>query len=209
LDSKRKFLEAATRYYELSLIGATGRKDAMVDENELMMSLSLALSCTVLAPAGTQRSRMLSTLFKDERCPGLPMYPLLEKVFKERILGREEVEAFSKTLSPHQLAILPDGSTVLDRSVMQHNLSALSKLYCNISFEELGAILGVSSDKAESIASDMIMEGRLVANVDQIDGFISFKQEEGLVQWDKRIQDVCVKVNSIVEDMQKSVQAVV
>lgn len=86
------------------------------------------------------------------------MYPLLEKVFKERILGREEVEAFSKTLSPHQLAILPDGSTVLDRSVMQHNLSALSKLYCNISFEELGAILGVSSDKAESIASDMIME---------------------------------------------------
>ena len=212
LDSKRKFLEAATRYYELSLIGAAaGKKEgansnsnSMVDESELMSALSHALSCIVLAPAGAQRSRMLSTLFKDERCPGLPMFSLLEKVFKERILGREEVEAFSKTLSPHQLAMLPDGSTVLDRSVMQHNLSALSKLYKNISFEELGAILGVSSDKAESIASDMILEGRLVANVDQIDGFISFQQEEELVQWDRRIQEVCTKVNDIVESIQKA-----
>lgn len=76
LDSKRKFLEAATRYYELSLIGAAGRKDAMVDEGDLMMSLSLALSCTVLAPAGTQRSRMLSTLFKVEACRILPTYVL-------------------------------------------------------------------------------------------------------------------------------------
>jgi COP9 signalosome complex subunit 4 len=48
---------------------------------------------------------------------------------------REEVEAFSSTLKPHQMALLPDGSTVLSKAVMQHNLLSASKLYNNISVE--------------------------------------------------------------------------
>jgi COP9 signalosome complex subunit 4 len=71
------------------------------------------------------------------------------------------VEAFSRTLKPHQLATLPDGSTVLDRAVMQHNLLSASKLYNNILVEELGSLLGVPAAKAEAIAADMISEGRL------------------------------------------------
>lgn len=72
-----------------------------------------------------------------------------------------QVEAFAQGLSTHQLALLPDGSTVLDRSVTEHNLEAASKLYNNIYVAELGALLGVSADKAETIASQMIMENRL------------------------------------------------
>jgi hypothetical protein len=47
----------------------------------------------------------------------------------------DEVEAFSATLKPHQRALLPDNSTVLERAVMQHNLLAASKLYTNIHVE--------------------------------------------------------------------------
>ncbi len=43
-----------------------------------------------------------------------------------------QVDAFAAGLLRHQLATLPDGSTVLERSVMEHNLEAASKLYNNI-----------------------------------------------------------------------------
>ena len=42
------------------------------------------------------------------------------------------MDAFAAGLLRHQLATLPDGSTVLERSVMEHNLEAASKLYNNI-----------------------------------------------------------------------------
>ena len=72
-----------------------------------------------------------------------------------------QVESFAQGLQQHQLATLPDGSTVLERSVTEHNLEAASKLYTNIYVAELGALLGVAADKAEAVASRMVMESRL------------------------------------------------
>ena len=44
-DFKRKFVEAASKYYELSL-------NNLIEENEKMHALNNALNCTILAPAG-------------------------------------------------------------------------------------------------------------------------------------------------------------
>jgi len=67
LDSKRKFLEAAGRYYDLS----TGSADAVggleVVEDDLLMLLAKSVVCVVLANAGPPRTRLLGTLYKDER----------------------------------------------------------------------------------------------------------------------------------------------
>ena len=71
------------------------------------------------------------------------------------------MDTFSKQLKPHQCAITSDGTTVLVRAVIEHNLAAASKLYNNIYFTELGQLLDCSPDKAESIASKMVMEDRL------------------------------------------------
>jgi hypothetical protein len=59
-----------------------------IDEEELLMALQLAITCTILAAAGAQRARMLSTLYRDERSARLPVFPFLEKVYLERILRR-------------------------------------------------------------------------------------------------------------------------
>jgi len=102
------------------------------------------------------------------------------------------------------MAALPDGTTVVDRAVMQHNLRAASKLYVNISIQELGALLGVSDDRAEAIATDMISEGRLKATIDQVECMIHFDAGEVLLQWDAQIAGICNKVNAIIDDMSKS-----
>lgn len=73
-----------------------------------------------------------------------------------------QVDAFSQTLRDHQKAITPDGTTVLEKAVIEHNLLAASRLYNNIFFEELGQLLGVQPAKAERIASKMIAEKRLL-----------------------------------------------
>jgi hypothetical protein len=51
-------------------------------------ALNNAISCTILAAAGPQRSRMLAQLYKDERSAKLSVFPFLEKVYLERILRK-------------------------------------------------------------------------------------------------------------------------
>lgn len=170
LDYRRKFIEAAQRYNELSY-------RTIVDEDERMNALKKALICTILASAGQQRSRMLATLFKDERCQHLPAYSILEKMYLERIIRRSELQEFEALLQPHQKATIVDGTTILDRAVFEHNLLSASKLYNNITFVELGALLEIPPAKAERIASQMITESRMNGYIDQIDGIVHFESE--------------------------------
>ncbi|CAG9798687.1 unnamed protein product [Chironomus riparius] len=192
LDYRRKFIESAQRYNELSY-------RSEVDEEERLVALKKALICTVLASAGQQRSRMLATLFKDERCQQLPMFNILSKMYMDRIIKRTELQEFEALLMDHQKAKTADGSSILDRAVFEHNLLSASKLYNNITFDELGALLEIPPKKAERIASQMITEGRMNGYIDQIDGIVHFEAREILPQWDKQIQSLCYQVNNIIE----------
>eukprot|EP01087_Luapelamoeba_hula_P000456 TRINITY_DN1033_c0_g1_i1.p1 TRINITY_DN1033_c0_g1~~TRINITY_DN1033_c0_g1_i1.p1 ORF type:complete len:391 (-),score=101.83 TRINITY_DN1033_c0_g1_i1:33-1205(-) len=193
LDFKRKFIEAAGRYYELSQI---------VGDQERMEALKCAVTCAILAQAGPQRSRMLATLYKDERCSKLDIYSTLEKMYLERILRKPEVIKFAEGLKEHQMAKLSDGSTVLDRAVMEHNLLSASRIYNNITFDELGSLLEIPAIKAEEIAARMMVENRLRGSIDQIATLIRFETESGpLNLWDSHIEAACHTVNSVLETL--------
>uniref|UniRef100_A0AAY4DID8 COP9 signalosome complex subunit 4 n=1 Tax=Denticeps clupeoides TaxID=299321 RepID=A0AAY4DID8_9TELE len=217
LDYRRKFIEAAQRYNELSY-------KSIVHETERLEALKHALHCTILASAGQQRSRMLATLFKDERCQQLSAYGILEKMYLDRIIRGDQLQEFAAMLMPHQKATTADGlykaqrhemyvfirkcfsgflalegSSILDRAVIEHNLLSASKLYNNITFEELGALLEIPPAKAEKIASQMITEGRMNGFIDQIDGIVHFETREPLPTWDKQIQSLCFQVNNLLE----------
>ncbi|GAV70282.1 PCI domain-containing protein [Cephalotus follicularis] len=203
LDLKRKFLEAALRYYDISQIEKRQIGDETIDE-ALEQALSAAVTCTILAAAGPQRSRVLATLYKDERCSKLKIYPILQKVYLERILRKPEIDAFAEELKAHQKAILPDNFTVLDRAMIEHNLLSASKLYTNISFEELGTLLGIAPHKAEKIASRMIYEDRMRGSIDQVEAVIHFEDDtEELQQWDQQIVSLCQALNDILDGMAK------
>lgn len=144
LDYRRKFIEAAQRYNELSY-------KPIVHEDERMTALRSALVseiclhngtrqlfvilkvCTVLASAGQQRSRMLAILFKDERCQQLPAFAILEKMYLERIIHKSELLELGALLQAHQKATTVDGSTILDRYVKKRarllDLSFFALLY--------------------------------------------------------------------------------
>ncbi|CAI8600428.1 unnamed protein product [Vicia faba] len=204
LDLKRKFLEAALRYYDISQIEKRQIGDEEINEEALGQALSAAVTCTILAGAGPQRSRVLATLYKDERCSKLKIYPILQKVYLERILRRPEIDAFAEELKPHQKALLPDNFTVLDRAMIEHNLLSASKLYTNISFDELGTLLGIPPPKAEKIASRMIYEDRMKGSIDQVEAIIHFDDDtEELQRWDQQIVGLCQALNDVLDSMAK------
>ncbi|CAN1323448.1 COP9 signalosome complex subunit 4 [Linum perenne] len=189
LDLKRKFLEAALRYYDISQIEKRQIGDETIDEDALEQALTAAVTCTILAAAGPQRSRVLATLYK---------------VYLERILRKPEIDAFSEELKPHQKALLPDNFTVLDRAMIEHNLLSASKLYTNISFDELGTLLGIPPHKAEKIASRMICEDRMRGSIDQVEAVIHFEDDtEELQQWDQQISGLCQALNDVLDCMAK------
>lgn len=66
--------------------------------------------------------------------------------------------------------------------------------------QELGNLLDVAPVKAEQLAAEMIGEGRLQGTIDQVEGLIHFEDGlEQLVQWDKQVATVCIKVDSILD----------
>ncbi|KAJ9428882.1 hypothetical protein QL093DRAFT_2147770 [Fusarium oxysporum] len=149
LDAQRDFLSASQRYHEISFSPA-------IDEEERLHTLSMAVKCAVLAPAGPMRNRTLSRLYKDERSSQLEEFGILEKMFLDRLLSPEEVDKFAEGLQPHQLATTSDGSTIRGP----------------------GTLLGLDADKAEETTARMIEQGRLVGRMDQIDGIVYFEGGE-------------------------------
>lgn len=169
-DSQRAFLDAAQSYYNLS-------NEPIIDIEEREQALGASIICAVLAPAGPLRARMLAKLYKDDRTANLEDHSILEKMFLDRLLSPAEIKAFAAKLQPHHLAKTADGSTVLDKAVLEHNLLGASKLYNNIGFDQLGELLGVDAEKAEDYAAKMLEQGRLSGYIDQIDRLIFFEGE--------------------------------
>ena len=212
LDARRKFLDASSAYHSVSFTQTLA-------EEERMQALSAAITCAVLAPAGPQRSRALAKLYKDERASDVSEFGILEKMFLDRLLSKEEVAKFANGLAPHQLAKTADGSTVLAKAVVEHNLLSASRLYNNIGVKELGVLLDLDAEKAEDYAATMLEQGRLAGRIDQIDGVIFFDGVEGsgekagvtktkkvagqdLRKWDVKVQGIAEEIERVTSMLQ-------
>ncbi|RYP33108.1 hypothetical protein DL767_004893 [Monosporascus sp. MG133] len=211
-DSKREFLAASQAYHDISFSPA-------ISEDERLHTLSMAVKCAILAPAGPLRSRALGRLLKDERSPSLDEFGMLEKMFFDRLLAPAEVDKFAQGLAPHQLATTSDGSTVLAKAVVEHNLLGASRLYSNIGFEALGKLLGLDAEKAEDTTARMIEQGRLLGRIDQIEEIIWFEGGEAsgekgsgraevtvgkeMRRWDANVQGLAEEVENITNALQR------
>ena len=198
LDSKKEFLQAARNYFILSQEGKYG-----VMESDLLQLLQCAITCVILAKAGPQRSRLLASLYQDERSAHLENHDILEKLFMQRIIKQSDVEKFSEKLQDHHKALLSSGRTVLENAIIEHNIIAISNLYSNLTFQELGDILHVPTLQAEHYVAEMVQEGRIKVVIDQRAGVVEFDAEnEGLNEWENQINILCKSVEDTVRQIQ-------
>jgi len=195
-DANLKFGQAASLYYELSQKGSVG-----VHEEETKAFLEKSVICTILAPPGTQRSRLLTMLYKDDRTRTTAHFNLLEKMYLERLIKMEEVTKFEKELKPHQKGLTSDNYTVLQKAVLEHNILALSKIYTNISFDQLTKLLQIDLNNAEVLMASMINEGKIKAHISQADKFVYFESEKEMIQrFNELINNLCEGINQLIQE---------
>ena len=156
---------------------------------------SAAVTASILSPAGPNRSRVLSSLIKDERTNQLPQRTILSKVFLDHIVRPQEIAEFEKLLAPHQTAaIVPSANdkAMFALADQEENAKASdsstprrkqrhgpSRLYRDITFGQggLSTLLDVSPLGAETIARRMIQQKRLRAEIDQTEGLLTFSED--------------------------------
>eukprot|EP00550_Attheya_septentrionalis_P006688 CAMPEP_0198292518 /NCGR_PEP_ID=MMETSP1449-20131203/12519_1 /TAXON_ID=420275 /ORGANISM="Attheya septentrionalis, Strain CCMP2084" /LENGTH=390 /DNA_ID=CAMNT_0043991637 /DNA_START=159 /DNA_END=1328 /DNA_ORIENTATION=+ len=202
LDANRKFLQAASRYHDLSQA-----QTDMIDADDLNNMLGRAATCAILAPSGPQRQRILGLVYKDERLAQLDTIPefethssVLTKMYMNQILRKDDLTKFENSLAEHQKAVMGDGLTLMERAVIEHNMVAVGHLYTSIYFAELGRLLGVEAAKAEKVAATMIMDGSLNGSIDQVDGLLTFEgNKSALLSWDDAITSFCMQLNRVTD----------
>jgi len=214
LDKNRKFLSAASRYYDLSALGS---QTDIIDADDLVEFLGRAATCAILAPSSSQRQRILGMVYNDERLGQLDSLThfathssILSKMYREQVIRRDQdLIQFEDSLADHQKAIMGDGLTIFQRALIEHNMVAVSQIYSSIYFGALGQLLGISTERTENIASKMILDGSLKAFIDQVDGILCFEGgEDGhakkLVEWDGAITSFCMQLNYVVDAVRQS-----
>ncbi|GMR47605.1 hypothetical protein PMAYCL1PPCAC_17800, partial [Pristionchus mayeri] len=190
LDSRRRFLEAASRFYELA-------NSQLLPQSDRMEALGNAITSVLLAPPGSTRSRMLIQLYKDERSMGTKSFALLEKTYLCRIIKAEEIAVFENSLLPHQKTN-EAGENIVRNVLLEHNVMAASRIYGTISLRSLRDLLGLESEEAaEIVAAQMISDKRLDAQIDQIDNKIIFNHSNPIEKWDQHIGYLCEQVSKV------------
>jgi COP9 signalosome complex subunit 4 len=201
LDANRKFLQAASRYHDLSQ-SAT----ALIDADDLLQLLGRAATCAILAPSGAQKHRVLGLVYQDDRLHQLDAISSLEthstlvtKMYCSQVIRPAEVVQFEASLSEHQKALRGDGYSIVERSVMEHNMIAVSRLYKSIYLVELSKLLG-NNIKVEKMAAEMIMEGSLHGEIDQVDGILHFSKDD-TDAWNRGIMSFCTELNNVTDNI--------
>ena len=142
---------------------------------------------------------------------------MLQRMSTERLISAPDAAAFEATLPQHCRATGKDGVTTFGKAVAEHNVCAASRVYRNISFASLGALLGFTPEAARATVARMVSEGRLSATIDQVDAVIDFQARgsggggggggggvadhdaTALRGWDADIKGVCGSINALVE----------
>ncbi|RNF16001.1 putative cop9 signalosome complex subunit [Trypanosoma conorhini] len=177
LAGRHRFAEASQRFHELYV------------RTKTLAHLRAAVVCAIQADASATRSRLLGIFYKDENAALLGgLHGLLHRAHHAQLLRPDDLRRFL----PYVEA--PSDTAAVERAFIQHNLQAISRVYYNIGFAELGALLGTTGCEAERLVARMVSERRLDATLDQTTETVLFCRHDNtaaLEVRDARIAFAC------------------
>jgi 26S proteasome regulatory subunit N5 len=66
----------------------------------------------------------------------------------------------------------------LIRQLIQHNLRVIEKYYSRIRLQRLAALVGVSLQRAEQEICDMVVNKRVMAKINRLEGIVVFNHKQ-------------------------------
>uniref|UniRef100_A0AC34QQ27 PCI domain-containing protein n=1 Tax=Panagrolaimus sp. JU765 TaxID=591449 RepID=A0AC34QQ27_9BILA len=189
LDKRSKFIEAATRYHDLSV-------SPYIPAEERRQMLQKAVICVILSPESPVRQRLLPALFNEERCRKVVGFNILEKMYLNRLITPQDVVDFEAILEPHQRSQIGKES-YLQQFTLEHNVVALSKIFKNISFAKMASLLNTDIGTVERTTARMITCGRLEGLLDQAKSVISFRRSQEKQGLEQHFLAACQEANNV------------
>lgn len=88
----------------------------------------------------------------------------------------------------------------LFKQIIQHNLRVIEKYYTKIKLDRLSPLIGVGIDRAEQEIADMVINKRIVAKINRIDGIVKFGKvkftNDTLNSWNYDIKSLLSKIDT-------------
>lgn len=119
------------------------------------------------------------------------LMPLNEDNVREQ-LG--EFEPFTDAVEHNE-----DHLKLVFKQIIQHNLRVIEKYYTRIRLDRLSALIGVGIDRTEIEIADMVVNHRIVAKINRLDGIVKFHKKEfvndTLNNWNHDVKDLLFKID--------------
>lgn len=88
----------------------------------------------------------------------------------------------------------------LFKQIIQHNLRVIEKYYTRIRLDRLSPLIGVGIDRTEQEIADMVINKRIIAKINRIDGIVKFGKKEftndTLNTWNYDIKSLLSKIDT-------------
>ena len=107
------------------------------------------------------------------------------------------LEDFEKVNSsiPNVLKEIIRKESMIEKSIFEHNIYSLAKVYDNINFTSLEKFMRVPIQKVLSTAFKMVLDEKLNAKIDEINELVYFEAEASqTLNYDLQIQNFCTQV---------------
>mmetsp|Transcript_20892 Transcript_20892/g.23242 ORF Transcript_20892/g.23242 Transcript_20892/m.23242 type:complete len:134 (+) Transcript_20892:916-1317(+) len=118
--------------------------------------------------------------------------PLDEDNVKEQLGGFEPFQEHIEFSGEHLDSLF--------KQIIQHNLRVIEKYYTRIRLDRLSPLIGVGIDRAEMEIADMVINKRIIAKINRIDGIVKFGKKEfvndTLNSWNYDIKDLLSKIDT-------------
>lgn len=120
------------------------------------------------------------------------LMPLDEDNVKSQLGGYEPFQAQTEFADEHL--------DNLFKQIIQHNLRVIEKYYTRIRLDRLSPLIGVGIDRTEQEIADMVINKRIVAKINRIDGIVKFGKKEftndTLNTWNYDIKSLLSKIDT-------------
>ena len=166
----------------------------MKDQNLYTTIVNKFIHGIILLPVCSQKERLINYAIENDSLNIFEHKALLEKFLKYEIVYMDDIKGLMNNC-PKEYAKFD-----YERSIFQHNLFSLSRVFEAIKFDSLEKFLNMKIDKILNYTVKLNIEGTIKANINESKKLITFiKEEDTSTRFDKQIQHFCLKAKMLAE----------
>lgn len=137
-----------------------------------------AVLAALFSVSNERRTGLLASLYEDPSCSRSKCRSILDKLMKGGLMFVEDVQFILPKLRDWQKREDHDFVTPLEYAVFEHNLICLTRIYDTVSIKTLLSLLHMKEVKVYMLLERMIRNNKLQAEIDTVDGFVTFTQSK-------------------------------